>query len=252
MSLEPLFYVVALLSVFVHGMGKAGFGMGLPILAIPMMSLFVSPIQALSILVIPLIFMDLITIYRFKGLWNKEILKFIIPFSFLGILIGTITFEYLSEDSLRIILGLIALGFGLNYFFTSIKEISISSSKKSGSLWSILSGFTSFSIHAGGLPISFYLLPMRLDRRIYVATTAIFFLSLNLFKLMPYTYFGQINLENLYISMFLLPLAPLGVYFGAYLTNKVSQDFFYNLSHFCLILAGLKLVYDGTGVSLFS
>ena len=28
MVLEPLFYVVALLSVFVHGMGKAGFGMG--------------------------------------------------------------------------------------------------------------------------------------------------------------------------------------------------------------------------------
>jgi hypothetical protein len=69
---------------------------------------------------------------------------------------------------------------------------------------------------------------------------------------MPYAYFGQINLENLYISMFLLPLAPLGVYFGAYLTTRVSQDFFYNLSHFCLILAGLKLVYDGTGVSLFT
>jgi uncharacterized membrane protein YfcA len=196
--------------------------------------------------------MDLITMHRFKGLWNKEILKFIIPFSFLGILIGTITFEYLSEDSLRIILGLIALSFGLNYFLSSLKEISISSSRKIGSFWSILSGFTSFSIHAGGLPISFYLLPMRLDRRIYVATTAIFFLSLNLFKLMPYAYFGQINLENLYISMFLLPLAPLGVYFGAYLTTRVSQDFFYNLSHFCLILAGLKLVYDGTGVSLFT
>ena len=252
MQLEPLFYLVAIASVFVHGMGKAGFGMGLPILAIPMMSLFVPPIQALSILVIPLIFMDLITMHRFKGLWNKEILKFIIPFSFLGILIGTITFEYLSEDSLRIILGLIALSFGLNYFLSSLKEISISSSRKLGSFWSILSGFTSFSIHAGGLPISFYLLPMRLDRRIYVATTAIFFLSLNLFKLMPYAYFGQINLENLYISMFLLPLAPLGVYFGAYLTTRVSQDFFYNLSHFCLILAGLKLVYDGTGVSLFT
>ena len=103
MVIEPLFYVVALLSVFVHGMGKAGFGMGLPILAIPMMSLFISPIQALSILVIPLIFMDLITIHRFKGLWNKEILKFIIPFSLLGIVIVTITFQYLSENSLRVI-----------------------------------------------------------------------------------------------------------------------------------------------------
>ena len=61
----------------------------------------------------------------------------------------------------------------------------------------------------------------------------------------------QINLQNFYVSAILLPLAPLGVYFGAYLTNKVSQDFFYNLSYFCLILAGLKLVYDGTGVSLF-
>lgn len=251
MVLEPLFYVVALLSVFVHGMGKAGFGMGLPILAIPMMSLFISPIQALSILVIPLIFMDLITIHRFKGLWNKEILKFIIPFSLLGIVIGTITFQYLSENSLRVILGLIALGFGLNYFLTFIQEVAFNSSKKIGSFWSILSGFTSFSIHAGGLPISFYLLPMRLDRRIYVATTAVFFLSLNLIKLIPYAYFGQINLQNFYISAILLPLAPLGVYFGAYLTNKVSQDFFYNLSYFCLILAGLKLVYDGTGVSLF-
>ena len=154
MVLEPLFYVVALLSVFVHGMGKAGFGMGLPILAIPMMSLFISPIQALSILVIPLIFMDLITIHRFKGLWNKEILKFIIPFSLLGIVIGTITFQYLSENSLRVILGLIALGFGLNYFLTSIQEVAFNSSKKIGSFWSILSGFTSFSIHAGGLPIS--------------------------------------------------------------------------------------------------
>ena len=69
---------------------------------------------------------------------------------------------------------------------------------------------------------------MRLDRRIYVATTAVFFLSLNLIKLIPYAYFGQINLQNFYISAILLPLAPLGVYFGAYLTNKVSQDFFYS------------------------
>ena len=75
--------------------------------------------------------------------------------------------------------------------------------------------------------------------------------KLNLIKLIPYAYFGQINLQNFYVSAILLPLAPLGVYFGAYLTNKVSQDFFYNLSYFCLILAGLKLVYDGTGVSLF-
>ena len=116
MQLEPLFYLVAIASVFVHGMGKAGFGMGLPILAIPMMSLFVPPIQALSILVIPLIFMDLITIHRFRSHWDWNILKFIIPYAFIGIIIGSIFFQYLSDNSIRVILGIIALGFGINYF----------------------------------------------------------------------------------------------------------------------------------------
>ena len=250
MQLEPLFYLVAIASVFVHGMGKAGFGMGLPILAIPMMSLFVPPIQALSILVIPLIFMDLITIHRFRSHWDWNILKFIIPYAFIGIIIGSIFFQYLSDNSIRVILGIIALGFGINYFLKNESKNPSFASKKLGSFWSILSGFTSFTIHSGGLPISFYLLPMRLDRRIFVATCAIFYLSLNLFKIIPYAYFGQINLENLYISLYLLPLAPLGVYFGAFLTNKVSQEFFYNLSHFCLVMAGMKLIYDGSGVSL--
>ena len=249
MNLEPLFYLVAILSVFVHGMGKAGFGMGLPILAIPMMSLFVPPLQALSILVIPLLFMDVITIHKFKGLWRLEIVKFIVPYALLGVILGSIAFQYLTDNSIRAILGLIALGFGLNYFYMSENIEPKIASKKLGSFWCTLSGFTSFTIQSGGLPISFYLLPMRLERKVFVATSAICYLSLNLFKLIPYAFLGQINLENLYISLILLPLAPLGVYFGAFLTNRVTQDFFYNISHFCLILAGIKLIYDGTGVS---
>ena len=107
------------------------------------------------------------------------------------------------------------------------------------------SGFTSFTIHAGGLPLSFYLLPMKLDRRIYVSTLAIVFLALNLFKTIPYAYFGQINFDNLLTSFLLLPLAPIGVYVGAYLTERVSQEIFYSITHFCLILTGSKLIYDG-------
>ena len=254
MILDPLFYVVAIISVFLHGMGKGGFiGAGSfgSLLAIPVMSFFVPPFQAVAILLIPLIFMDCVTVWRYRYKWNIEILKFIIPLAFVGVLIGTFTFSYLTNDHIRIIIGLMAIIFCLDYYFRKDSDKPKKPSKFASYFWPSLSGFTSFSIHAGGLPISFYLLPMRLDRRIYVATTAVFFLSLNLIKLIPYAYFGQINLQNFYISAVLLPLAPLGVYFGAYLTNKVSQDFFYNLSYFCLILAGLKLVYDGTGVSLF-
>ena len=188
--------------------------------------------------------MDLVTIRRFWSLWDLELVKSIIPLTLFGVIIGTITYSFLSDNSIRIILGVIACGFGLEYFVNKSKKI-VKSSKAAGTFWSTLAGFTSFTIHAGGLPLSFYLLPMRLDRRKYVATLAIVFLALNLFKMIPYAYFGQINFQNLLTSILLLPLAPIGVYVGAYLTERVSQEIFYSITHFCLILTGSKLIYDG-------
>ena len=101
MILDPYFYVVAVLSVFFHGMGKAGFGLGLPILAIPLMSLFIPPLQALAILVIPLIFMDLVTIKRFWKLWNIELIQSMIPLTFLGVIIGTYSSIFVASPVLR-------------------------------------------------------------------------------------------------------------------------------------------------------
>ena len=54
------------------------------------------------------------------------------------------------------------------------------------------------------------------------------------------------NFENIYTSLLLLPLAPLGVYFGAYLVDKIGQDWFYKIGYFCTLLAGCKLFYDGS------
>ena len=62
--------------------------------------------------------------------------------------------------------------------------------------------------------------------------------------MVPYAYLGQINFDNLITSLLLLPLAPLGVYLGAYLTERVGQNFLFYYS-FCLILTGTKLIYDG-------
>ena len=75
-------------------------------------------------------------------------------------------------------------------------------------------------------------------------------LLINLFKIFPYAYLGEMNFENIYTSLLLLPLAPLGVYFGAYLIDKIGQDWFYKIGYFCTFLAGCKLFYDGS-IKLF-
>ena len=47
--------------------------------------------------------------------------------------------------------------------------------KIKGSICTIVAGFTSFCVHAGGTPTSIYLLPLRLKKEIYVGTRVIFF-----------------------------------------------------------------------------
>tara|TARA_B100002051_G_C16742757_1_gene645355 strand:- start:1725 stop:2483 length:759 start_codon:yes stop_codon:yes gene_type:complete len=247
---DPYFYVVAVISVFLHGMAKGGFAGSLALLAIPMMAFFIPPFQAVAILLIPLIFMDFVTVYRYRGMWDWSIVKYIIPLGILGVIIGTITFKFMSEDHIRILVGILAIAFSLDYFLRSSNIQPKKTSPIGSYFWPTLSGFTSFSIHAGGLPLSFYLLPKRLDRRVYAATMGIYFLAMNLFKIFPYAYLEQMTYQNISTSLILLPLAPIGVYFGAYMVEKVGQEWFYRISYFCLLIAGTKLIYDGKG-SLF-
>ena len=189
--------------------------------------------------------MDLVTVWRYRKMWDVKILKFIVPLAFFGIIVGTLSFSYLSEDSVRVIIGLMAVIFCLDYYLRKNSAEPQKPSLWGSYFWPSLSGFTSFSIHAGGLPLSFYLLPMRLDKRIYVATAGLFYLLINLFKIFPYAYLGQMNFQNIYTSLLLLPLAPIGVYAGAYLVDKINQEWFYRIGYFCTLIAGLKLVYDG-------
>ena len=115
-------------------------------------------------------------------MWDVKILKFIVPLAFLGIILGTLSFSYLSEDNIRVIIGLMAVIFYLDYYLRKNSSEPSTPSLWGSYFWPSLSGFTSFSIHAGGIPLSFYLLPMRLDRRIYVATAGLFYLLINLFQ----------------------------------------------------------------------
>ena len=101
----------------------------------------------------------------------------------------------------------------------------------------------SFSIHAGGLPLSFYLLPMRLDRRIYVATAGLF-ICYRPIQNFPLCLFGSNELSKYLYVFDAFASSPLGVYAGAYLVDKINQDWFYRIGYFCTPIAGFKLVYD--------
>ena len=245
MPFDPLFFAVAIPAVLLYGIAKGGFAGPLAILGVPLMSLVISPLQAAAILLPILCVQDLISIYSYRNSFHLKNLQILIPAAILGIFAGYLWFSLLSEQNIKIFLGLIALIFSLNYFFFSdaLKKGSISFSK--GTFWGAVSGFTSFGIHAGGLPFNIYMLPQKLDHRVYVGTAALFFGIVNFIKLYPYYLLDQLRIENITIALLLMPFAPIGFYIGYKLTQRIDGERFYSLTYACLLLIGLKLLNDG-------
>ena len=242
--LDFYFFITAVPAVLLFGISKGGFAGPIAILSIPLMSLTMSPQTAAGILLPILLVMDFVALYIYWKKWDLKNIKIIIPSSLIGIIVGTFTFSFISDDGIRIIIGIIAILF---IFLSIIQKNSflIKPTKNKGLFWSLIAGYTSFLIHAGGTPINFYLLPQKLNKTIYMGTMTIIFLIINSIKLIPYYYLGQLDLPNLKASLILSPLAPISILIGYYLHKKVSENLFYYFIYFFLGIGGIKLIYDG-------
>lgn len=245
---DPLFYMLAIPAVLIVGISKGGMGGGLGILAVPIMSLSIPPFQAAAIMLPILCVMDLIGLWGFRGQYDKTNLKILLPAAVLGIILGALSFRSLTEENIKLMIGLIATLFTLNYGWQKIyrkpEKITQADTVK-GSFWGALAGFTSFSVHAGGPPMNIYMLPQKLDKTLFVGTTIIFFAVVNFTKLVPYVWLGLLDNTNLMTSLMLLIFAPIGVYFGMYLHKRISDFWFYLICYSLLFLTGVKLIVEG-------
>lgn len=248
MITDTLFYFVAVPAVILIGVSKGGFGSGLGILAVPLLAMVVSPIQAAAIMLPILCFMDLLGLWAYRGKWIWPELRILLPASLIGIGIGTLMFEFMSPVRLRLLLGVVAIAFTLHHCLQAYL-----SKKKHPKLFApvigmgaaAVAGFTSFIAHAGGPPITMYLLRRGIDRTQFVATTVLFFAVVNYVKLIPYTWLGQFDASNLMTSLILAPLAPLSIGLGVWLHNRVTDRFFFQVAYAMLFLVGVKLMFDG-------
>ena len=248
MITDPLFYFAAFLAIALVGLSKGGFLSGLGILGVPILALVISPVQAAAIMLPILISMDMVGVWAYRKSYDPTLLKLLIPASICGIAIAWMAAAYVSEGQVRLIVGLIALAFTLDHWFDLRGHRARGGAKPgkaAGFFWGAVAGFTSFVSHAGGPPISMYMLPLRLERTLFVGTNVMLFTVINLVKVLPYFLLGQFSTQNLLTTAVLLPLAPLWVMAGIYLVRLVPQEPFYRIAYACLFVVSLKLIWDG-------
>ena len=113
---DPWFYALAVPAVILFGISKGGFGGGFGVIAVPLMALAISPVQAAAILLPILCLMDLFSLWAFRGKWLISEIRLLVPASLLGIGIGTLLFGYMSPALIRLMLGVVAITFTLHYW----------------------------------------------------------------------------------------------------------------------------------------
>ena len=242
---DPFFYAVAAPAVVLLGISKSGFGAGFGSLAVPVMALAVAVPQAAAILMPVLLLMDLLGMAAFRKSFELKLLKFLVPCGLLGTVVGALLFKVLDARLVAGMVGVFTLLFLAQRLLFPPKADSPPPPKWLGAVLTVMSGFTSFVSHAGGPPLSAYVIPLRMSPLKFTATMAFFFFVINLSKWIPYALLGLIDLRNMATSLVLLPLAPVGVWIGVRLAKSISPQLFYRLLSVGMLLTGCKLVWDG-------
>lgn len=241
---DPAFYAVAVPAVLLVGLSKSGFGAGFGALGVPLMALAVPVPQAAAIMLPLLAIMDVLGLKALARQADAQRLKLLLPAGLAGIVIGWLLFGVLPAKAVAGIVGVITLVFLAIRTLFPPRADAAAPGRATGLFFAAVSGFTSFVAHAGGPPIGFYMLPLKLPPITFTATLAVFFAAINAAKWLPYGLLGLIDFTNMGTALVLAPVAPLGVWLGVRIVRVIPQALFYRLFSLGMLLTGIKLVYD--------
>ncbi len=243
------FYLLAIPAVLLVGLAKGGFS-GMGALGMPLLALAMDPVRAAGILLPILIAQDVVGVAAFRKSWDGRVLAVMLPSAVIGVVLGWWFAASVSSDAVLVAVGAISVLFGL-YRLWIERGGRIAASSRSpgwvGALFGIATGFTSQIAHAGGPPFQMWVMPRRLERDVLIGTTAIFFAALNWIKVPAYVALGQFTWPNAMTTLILLPFALLGSVAGVILVRRISMERFYTIIYALMVIAGLKLVWDGWG-----
>jgi hypothetical protein len=239
---DPAFYLLALSAVTLLGLSKGGF-FGLGVMALPLMSLKVPPLQGAAILIPTLLAQDVLTIWTYRRDWSAWNLKIMIPSMVIGIVVGALFAASLTAAHIRLAVGLIAGLFVLRHWLGQrFERLALRPNVTTGIVFGTIGGFTTFLANAGGPAWQVHLLPQKLDKLTYAGTLTMLFAASNWIKLPAYWQLGQLTADNLTVGATLLPVAVVANYAGLWLVRRVPTELFFRIAYVLMALISVELI----------
>lgn len=240
-----IFWMAAVVAAIVVGLGKGGMPI-VGMLAVPIMSLVMSPVVAAGLLLPVYVVSDMFGLYAYRREFNGRVLWIMMTGMTVGVTTGYLTARLVPENWVTALVGMIGLVFALNLL---IRHKVIVEPRRAevgkGLFWGTITGFTSFVSHSGAPPYQVYTLPLGMSKAVFAGTSTIAFAYVNAIKLIPYFMLGQINLASLEKAAVLMPVAALAVFGGVRLVRFLPERLFFQLVTWALLLISVQLVWTG-------
>jgi uncharacterized membrane protein YfcA len=83
-----------------------------------------------------------------------------------------------------------------------------------------------------------------MKKEVYVGTRIIFFTCINLIKFPFYINLSIVTLDSIKQSLFLFPLALLGISIGYQILKIIEESLFYNIIYILILISSAKLILD--------
>ncbi len=248
-----LYYAVGAVATLIIGIGKAGFGGGVGIVAVPLLALVLPIDTVLGVLLPLLIAGDIISIAHHWGKQSRAHVRRLGMGSACGFCLGAVLLTSLQHSTnfiplLNLTVGGICLGFVTLQVYRLLGGTvpRFSEHPLIGGSVGLLAAFVSTFAHAAGPLVSLYLLDQRLDKHQVVATNLFVFFWINLAKLATYVGLGLITTASLVQSLSFLPCLPIGTVLGVWLHTHIPERPFMAVLYIGAAVTAGRLIYSTT------
>ncbi|MBZ0290600.1 MAG: sulfite exporter TauE/SafE family protein, partial [Anaerolineae bacterium] len=182
------FIIIVIIATMLIGLSKGGLGGPVPpMLTTPLLSQFMPVSNAVSLALPLLMIADVFALWAYWRQWDMRYIKLTLPAAALGVLVGMLLLSSLPNQLLRPILGVLTLIVVIYKLVSDrLKAVEYQPRPWHAYLAGGGAGLTSALANAGAPPWTAYMLLQGVSPKVFIATTTLFFASVNAIKL-PFT-----------------------------------------------------------------
>ena len=241
--LSYLGLTLILMVALLIGMAKTGVH-GAGMMSVPLLANVFGGQLSSGIMLPILVMADVMGVWYYHRHASWKHLRILFPWAALGVILGTITGNYINDHGFKIIMAfIIVVSVVIMLWLEKGHQEEVPHKKWFGIATGVAGGFTSMVGNLANSVMAVYLLAVKLPKNAFIGTTAWFFLVVNWFKV-PFHIFAwhTITWNSLLLDLITLPAIGLGALLGVVIVRSLSEKIYRWFIISMTIIAALFMV----------